>query len=228
MIALLEDFDNLDTTMINRDRLRYLKDKYNFTMEDVIKYSFKKNEFLTKKSQISKLVNKTPDSPRNFDVLELSTLLAKFINDKKYNSEAYYAPGYFLASDVEIKVVAQLYEGTLNAIPTANQYTVNCRSYYLGHVCFVHKGGATDGKYIIYNPTKIVEPNAHYRLAVGEEKKTQRLIYGMTIPKDNNKFEVWGYDVVQNKKTNQLQDNIDFKWLQRSSASGYLKKVKKS
>ena len=78
MIALLEDFDNLDT-MINKERLRYLKDKYNFTMEDVIKYSFKKNEFLTKKSQISKLVNKTPDSPRNFDVLELSTLLAKFI-----------------------------------------------------------------------------------------------------------------------------------------------------
>ena len=53
MIALLEDFDNLDT-MINKDRLRYLKDKYNFTMEDVIKYSFKKSDFLTKKSQISK------------------------------------------------------------------------------------------------------------------------------------------------------------------------------
>ena len=228
MIALLDDFDTLDAPMINRDRLRYLKDKYNFTMEDVIKYSFKKNEFLTKKSQISKLVNKTPDSPRNFDVLELSTLLAKFLNDKNYNSENYYAPGYFLASDVEIKVVAQLYEGTLNAIPSATQYKVSCRSLYHGHVCFVHKGGAIDGKYILYNPTKIVEPDAHYRMAVGEEKKTQRLIYGMAIPKDNNKFEVWGYDVVRNNKTNQLHDNIDFKWLQRSSGSGYLKKVKKS
>ena len=227
MIALLDDFDNLDTTMINKDRLRYLKDKYNFTMEDVIKYSFKKKDFLTKKSQISKLVNKSPNSPRNFDVLELSTLIAKFINDKKY-SENFYAPGYFLASDAEINVVAQLYEGKLNAIPTANQYKVKCRSYYLGHVCFVHKGGAIDGKYILYNPTKIVEPDAHYRIAVGEEKKTQRLMYGMAIPKDNNKFEVWGYDVVHNKKTNQLHDNIDFKWLQRSSGSGYLKKVKKS
>ena len=228
MIALLEDFDNLDTTMINKDRLRYLKDKYNFTMEDVIKYSFKKNDFLTKKSQISKLVNKTPNSPRNFDVLELSTLIAKFINDKKYNAAHYYSPGYFLASDAEIKVVAQLYEGTVNVIPTNLQYKVSCRSLFLGHECFIHKGGSLNGKCVIFNPTKIVEPEAHYNLSIGEEKKTQQLIYGMAIPKTNNKFEVWGYDVVSNKKTQKNHENIDFKWLQRTAGSGYLKKVKKS
>ena len=99
---------NKEFKMINKDKLERIKKENNFTITDVIKYHYPREEHANMRVKISRLTNKKKDDPKYYDASDLSKQVATFSNKHKKTN---YSKNILLNQHTLIPVIGRNIDG---------------------------------------------------------------------------------------------------------------------
>ena len=99
---------NKEFKMINKDKLERLKRKHNFTMNELIKDQYPKENAANVRVKISRLINKKKDTPKYYNDADLSKEVATFSNKHKKTN---YSKNILLNQHTLIPVIGRNIDG---------------------------------------------------------------------------------------------------------------------
>jgi len=215
-----------DMTLLNnqfrKEGLEFLKKRYNKTTDDFIKATYPKKDQANMRVKISRLINKSKDSPHYFGALELAEQMAAYFNQFIENGDPFLGANFFIGQAAHIDIVGSLYgNGQIGLFKGKEIKKCAVPIRYGGCHGIISRVASSNGLIRIYKPRNKVYTGADSRFAVAQDKKSKIIYFGFIEPKSNGKYDILDKSHSTGKTIGALAEDISLAWSSRIEASLY-------